>query len=54
MSKRFWLILVGILIAALATSQVVLRSDTIALALIEVGLRSQMVSQPLPAETLTV
>ena len=54
MSKRFWLILVGILIAALATSQVVLRSDTIGLALIEVGLRSQMVSQPLPAETLTV
>ena len=33
MSKRFWLILVGTLIAALVTSQVVLRSDTIGLAL---------------------
>ncbi|MDC0464830.1 MBL fold metallo-hydrolase [Pseudomonadales bacterium] len=54
MSKRVWLILLGILMAALATSQVVLRSDTIALALTEVGLRSQMVPEPLPVETLTV
>jgi ribonuclease Z len=54
MSKRFWLILMSILVAALATSQVVLRSETIALALIKVGLRSQMVPEPVSAETLTV
>jgi ribonuclease Z len=53
MSKRFWLILMSVLVAGLATLMVAVRSETVALALIERVLRTQMVS-PLPAETLTV
>mgnify|MGYP006100516827 FL=1 len=54
MSKRFWLILMGLLVVSIGALMVVMRSETVALELIDRALRSQMAPEAMPSETLTV